>query len=446
MHSTQALGGVIPSAAEDSVLTMTNAAKRRLVLSTVLGTTIEFFDVYIYGLAAGLYFAHVFFPTTSPVVGVIASFGTLASGFLIRPLGGVIGGHIGDRYGRKKVLVGSMILMGAATFVVGILPSYAVIGIWAPILLIIARLLQGLGAGAEWGGGVLMLVEHMSKDRRGLWGSFANFGIWLGIACGTLIFAGITRLSAETQEWIWRVPFLLSAVLVFVGLWVRVGVKETPLFIKAEKKTKDHKEKLPLAELLGKHKKATLTAIFIAAGAGSYQIYGTFATSYAGMLQLPMSTVLMFQFANGLVAMGLTVLFGWLSDLTGRRPLAIAGSLIVVPSMYALFWALNHAQLTFVLLSLFVLEIGHSMIYGPMGAYLAEQFDTRTRYTGVSLAYQIGAGAISGMGPLLASSLLAAAGGPPNVYTVPLIVVGFSAMTIIGAIMAPERARQHLPT
>lgn len=290
-----------------------------------------------------------------------------------------------------------------------------------------------------------MLVEHMSKDRRGLWGSFANFGIWLGIACGTLIFAGITRLPPETQEWVWRLPFLFSAVLVFVGLWVRVGVKETPLFVKAEKIRKERKERLPLTELLGNHKKATLTAIFIATGAGSYQIFGTFATSYAGMLHLPMSTILMFQFANGVLAMGLTVLFGWLSDLTGRRTLAILGSCIVIPCTYSMFWALNNAQLSLVLVSLFVLEIGHSMIYGPMGAYLAEQFDTHTRYTGMSLAYQMGAGAISGLAPLLASSLLAASGGPPNVYAVPLIVVGISAMTIIGAIMAPERARQDLP-
>ncbi|MEW6645006.1 MAG: MFS transporter [Pseudomonadota bacterium] len=421
-------------------------AHRRLVTSTLLGTTIEFFDVYIYGLAAGLYFAHLFFANASPTIGVIASFGTLASGFLVRPIGGIIGGHFGDRYGRKKVLVASMITMGISTFVVGLLPGYAQIGAWAPILLILARIAQGLGAGAEWGGGLLMLVEHMDKERRGFWGSFTNFGIWLGIAIGTLIFAGITRLPAEVQEWAWRVPFLASGILVLIGLWVRLGVAETPLFVEAEREAKAAgRERLPIADLLRHHMKPTLIAICIALGSASFQIYGAFATSYAALLHLPMSTILLFQFVNGVVAMGLTVFFGWLSDRTGRRGLAILGSIIVVPTMYLLFRSLNDADLPFVLVSLILLEIGHSMVYGPMGAFLAELFDTRTRYTGVSLAYQIGAGAISGLGPLAASSILAAAGGPPHVYGVVWIVVVAGAFTAIGAVLAPDRSGQPLP-
>ncbi|MCK1710411.1 MULTISPECIES: MFS transporter [unclassified Bradyrhizobium] len=422
-------------------------ARRRLITSTLLGTTIEFFDVYIYGLAAGLYFAHLFFANASPTIGVIASFGTLASGFLVRPIGGIIGGHFGDRYGRKKILVASMITMGTGTFVVGLLPGYAQIGPLAPILLILARLAQGLGAGAEWGGGLLMLVEHMDQERRGFWGSLTNFGIWLGISIGTLIFAGITRLPPDVQEWAWRMPFLASGALVVIGLWVRLGVAETPIFAKAEREAKaTRSERLPIADLLRHQMKPTLIAICIALGAASFQIYGAFATSYAAMLHLPMTTILLFQFANGVIAMGLTVFFGWLSDKIGRRMLAIVGSVIVVPAMYMLFRSLNAADLQFVLISLIVLEIGHSMIYGPMGAFLAEMFDTRTRYTGVSLAYQIGAGAISGLGPLAASSILAAAGGPPHVYGVVGIVVVAGAFTVIGAILAPDRAGQRLPT
>jgi MHS family shikimate/dehydroshikimate transporter-like MFS transporter len=420
--------------------------RRRVISSTLLGTTIEFFDVYIYGLAAGLYFARLFFPTVSPAVGVIASFGTLASGFLVRPIGGIVGGHFGDRHGRKKVLVASMILMGTSTFVVGLLPGYAVIGIWAPILLIAARLAQGLGAGAEWGGGVLMLVEHMDKNRRGLWGSFGNFGIWLGISIGTLIFAGITRLPADVQDWAWRVPFIASAGLVLVGLWVRLGVAETPVFVKAEQGlTAAERKRLPVADLFAKNAKATILAIFIAAGAASYQIYGTFATSYAGLLHLPVTTILLFQFVNGIFAMMLTLFFGWLSDKTGRRVLAILGSFLVVPCMYLLFWSLNGAYLPLVLVALILLEIGHSMVYGPMGAFLSELFDTRTRYIGVSIAYQIGAGAIAGLGPLVASSILAGAGGPPHVYAVPIIVMVTGGLTVIGAVLAPERAQRDLP-
>nr|WP_233286918.1 MFS transporter [Bradyrhizobium oropedii] len=418
----------------------------RLVLSTLLGTTIEFFDVYIYGLAAGLYFAHVFFADASPTIGVIASFGTLASGFLVRPIGGIIGGHYGDRYGRKKVLVASMIIMGVSTFLVGILPGYAQIGHWAPVLLILARLAQGLGAGAEWGGGLLMLVEHMNKTHRGFWGSLTNFGIWLGIAIGTLIFAGITRLAPETQEWTWRVPFLASGVLVLIGLWVRLGVSETPIFAKAEQDAKaaGH-ERLPITDLFRRHLTPTILAVFIALGAASFQIYGAFATSYAAMLHLPMSTILLFQFINGLFAMGFTVFFGWLSDKTGRRSLAITGSIIVVPATYMLFRSLNAGDLPLVLVWLVLLEIGHSMVYGPMGAFLAELFDTRTRYTGVSLAYQVGA-AISGLGPLIASAMLASAGGPPHVYGVVLIVAVTGLLTIVGAACAQDRTGRELPT
>jgi MFS transporter, MHS family, shikimate and dehydroshikimate transport protein len=446
MYSINATTETMASQQETQQPTIQGRSRQRLILSTVLGTTIEFFDLYIYGLAAGIYFAHEFFANTSPTIGVIASFGTLATGFLIRPLGGIIGGHFGDRYGRKKVLVASMIAMGASTFAVGILPGYATIGIWAPILLILLRLAQGLGAGAEWGGGVLMLVEHMDKNRRGFWGSFANFGIWLGIAIGTLMFAGITRLPEDVQYWAWRAPFIASAVLVLVGLWIRIGVSETPIFMKAEREAKSAKrERLPIADLFSKHTKATIIAIFIATGAVSYQIYATFATSYAKLLALPLSTILLFQFANGVVAMGLTIFFGWLSDKTGRRVLAITGSILVVPAMYLLFWSLNSAYLALVPVSLILLEIGHSMVYGPMGAFLAELFDTRTRYTGVSVAYQVGAGAISGLGPLIASSILAASGGPPNVYAVPLIVVVTGALTAIGAALAPERARRDLP-
>jgi MFS transporter, MHS family, shikimate and dehydroshikimate transport protein len=425
---------------------MPQSARNRLLLSTILGTTIEFFDVYIYGLAAALYFAHLFFPNSSPTMGVIASFGTLASGFLVRPIGGIVGGHFGDRYGRKSVLVASMVIMGVSTFAVGFLPTYKTIGLWAPILLIVVRLLQGLGAGAEWGGGVLMLVEHLGKDRRGLWGSFANFGIWLAIVIGTLIFVGITRLPEETQNWIWRIPFLASAGLVMVGLWIRMGVSETPYFLKIEQTSNSgQRNRLPITELFRTHKKATLIAISIAASTTTFQLYNAFAASYGKSLHLPISTILQFQLANSVIGLLLTVFFGWLSDKTGRRSLAILGSIIVVPCLYLLFWSLNHAQLPLVMTSLALLEFGHSMIYGPMGAFLSELFDTRTRCTGVSLGYQIGGGAISGLGPLVASSILAGAGGPPHVYGVPLIAVVISSLTIVGACMAPEMAGRELP-
>ncbi|MFE5708643.1 MFS transporter [Rhodococcus koreensis] len=430
----------------DTTLGPRTGSQRRLITSTLLGTTIEFFDLYIYSLAAGLYFAHLFFPSASPTVGVIASFGTLAAGFLARPLGGIVGGHFGDRYGRKKVLVASMLIMGISTFVVGVLPTYETIGMWAPILLISARIAQGLGAGAEWGGGVLMLVEHMRQDRRGFWGSIVAVGTWIGICIGTLFFAALTRLPDDVQQWAWRAPFIASAALVLVGLWIRIGVSETPIFVLADKEAKTAKrERLPLAELFQMHKKAMLIAVCVALGPGTYQLYVTFATSYAKMLNLDMSTILLFHFANGIFAIAATLFFGWLSDLTGRRIMLIGGSVLVIPAMYMLFWSLNEGRLSLVMVSLIVLEIGHSMVNGPLGAFLAERFETTARYTGVSIAYQVGAGAIAGLGPLIATTILANAGGPPNVYGVPLIAVVMGILISIGAWVAPEMTRKPLP-
>ncbi|MFE5708702.1 MFS transporter [Rhodococcus koreensis] len=425
-------------------MVMPRAGRRRVVASSLLGTTIEFFDLYIYGLAAGLYFGQLFFSEASPAVGVIASFGTLAIGFLVRPIGGIVGGHFGDRYGRKKVLVASLIVMGVSTVAVGLLPTYETIGIAAPIVLLVARLAQGLGAGAEYGGGVLILVEHMGKNRRGFWGSIVGCGIWLGIALGTLVFAVITRLPEDVQLWAWRIPFIASAALVFVGLWIRLGVAETPAFARIAKSVEA--ERMPIARLFRGNKRPIILATLIALGAGaSYQIYGTFGTSYAKSLDLPISTILGFQFLNGVFAVAITLFFGWLSDRTGRRILAIVGSVIVVPALYLFFWSLNEGLLPMVLVSLLVLEVGHSMVAAPLGAFLAEMFETRERYTGVSIAYQIGAGAFAGLGPLIASTILTTSGGPPNVYSVPLIIVVVSILAGTAAYLAPDRARKPLP-
>lgn len=415
-------------------------SRARVVLSSYLGSTIEWFDFYIYGTASSLYFAAEFFPKVNPAVGLIAAFGTMAGGFIVRPLGGIIGGHFGDKYGRKKVLVASMIVMGASTFLVGLLPGYATFGLWAPILLVLLRISQGLGAGAEWGGGVLMVVEHFANNRRGFWASIGALGVYSGITISTLLFFFVSKLSAHTQETAWRIPFLCSAVLIFVGLWIRLGVAESPEFKRQGKAVK-----VPLVELFRERWGRVLLAVLLAIGpAVPYQVYVTFGNSYGKLQGFPVSKLLLMQFVASVLAMVLAPTFGALSDRAGRRPVVISGCIVLVPSAYFFFSALNGGNTTTVMVALVLLEIGHSMIYGPQTALLSELFTTRTRYTGASIAYQVG-GALSGLAPIISASLLEASGGAPHVMLVPTLLVLTCLGTVVGALLVPETARKPLP-
>lgn len=416
-------------------------SRRRVVLSSFLGSTVEWFDFYIYGTATSLYFAKEFFPDVDPLVGLIAALGAMAGGFVVRPLGGIIGGHFGDRYGRKKVLVASMVLMGTSTVLVGLLPGHATIGVWAPVLLVLLRVLQGLGAGAEWGGGVLMVVEHYAKGRRGFWGSVGALGVYTGITISTLLFLLLSLLPADTQQFVWRIPFLASAALIGIALWIRLGVKESPQFA-AQARTGT--AKVPIVTLLRERWRRVLLTILIAIGpAVPYQIYVTFGNSYGRLVQFSVSTLLALQLVASILAMILAPTFGALSDRIGRRPVIVAGCVVLCPSAYFFFHSLNAGSTGTTLFALVLLEIGHSMIYGPQAAFLSELFEPGIRYTGASVAYQF-AGALSGIAPLLAASLLAAAGGPPNVMLVPTILVVTSLATVAATLLVPETARRPL--
>jgi MHS family shikimate/dehydroshikimate transporter-like MFS transporter len=417
-----------------------SGSRARVVLSSFLGSTIEWFDFYIYGTASSLYFAEEFFPRVSPLVGLIAAFGTMAGGFIVRPLGGIIGGHFGDRYGRKKVLVASMVVMGVSTVLVGLLPGYAAIGIWAPVFLVLLRVVQGIGAGAEWGGGVLMVVEHFAGGRRGFWGSIGSLGVYAGITISTLLFYFLSTLPAEDQATAWRIPFLCSAVLIVIGLWIRLGVAESPHFARVESHAK-----VPLVELLRHRWPRVLAGIALAIGpAVPYQVYVTFGNSYGKVQGFPISTLLLMQFTASVLAMILAPTFGALSDVVGRRPVVIAGCVILCPAAYSFFSAINGGTVTRAMVALVILEVGHSMIYGPQAALLSELYGARTRYTGASLAYQV-AGALSGLAPLISASLLLWAGGPPHVMLVPSLLVLTCAGTVIAALVVPETSRRPLP-
>ncbi|GAA3522993.1 MFS transporter [Amycolatopsis ultiminotia] len=417
-----------------------SGSRARVVLSSFLGSTIEWFDFYIYGLASGLYFAKEFFPGANPLVGLIAAFGAMAGGFLVRPLGGIIGGHFGDKYGRKRVLVASMIVMGASTFLVGLVPGYARIGVWAPILLVLLRLVQGIGAGAEWGGGALMVIEHFAHRRRGFWGSIGVLGVYSGITISTLLFYAVSKLPADTQQIAWRIPFLCSAVLIVIGLWIRAGVADSPAF--AQRRTH---AKVPVFALLRRRWPRVLLGIALAIGpAVPYQVYVTFGNSYGKMMDFPVSTLLLMQLVASVLAMVLAPAFGALSDVLGRRPVVIAGCVVLCPSAFWFFTAINDGNGATAMAALIVLEVGHSMLYGPQSAMLSELYDTGVRYTGVSVAYQI-AGALSGLAPIISASLLEAAGGPPHVLWVPAVLVVTSLGTVMAAAVTKESARHPLP-
>jgi MFS transporter, MHS family, shikimate and dehydroshikimate transport protein len=414
--------------------------RRRVVVSSFLGSTIEWFDFYIYGLAASLYFAKEFFPDVDPVVGVLASFGTLAGGFVVRPLGGLIGGHFGDRYGRKRVLVVSMVLMGTSTFVVGLLPGYATIGVWAPVVLVLLRVIQGLGAGAEWGGGVLMVVEHFAARRRGFWGSIGALGVYTGITLSTVLFLLLSLAPAGTQGLIWRIPFLASGVLIVVALWIRLRIAESP-----QAPTARDRARLPVARLFRRSWRRVVVGVLIAiAPAVSYQVYVTFGNSYGKLVGFSITTLLALQLVASILAMVLSPAFGALSDRVGRKPVIVAGCVVLCPSAFVFFGALNSGSVVAAMASLVLLEVGHSMIYGPQPALLAEIYPADVRYSGASTAYQC-AGALSGLAPLWSAVLLASSGGPPHVTLVPVALVVTCVLTVIGLVLVPETAKRPLP-
>ncbi len=421
-------------------------SKRRILTSTYIGTVIEWFDFYIYGTAAAIVFNVLFFPQVDSVVGTLAAFGTLASGFLARPIGGIIAGHFGDRIGRKKMLVASIVLMGFGTVLVGVLPTYAQIGIWAPILLVVARVIQGLAAGGEWGGGVLMAIEHFSDRRRGLWGSVGMMGVPTGVTLSTAAFALLSLLPQEDLlTWGWRVPFLASIVLVAVGLYVRLGVDESPVFEKARAERGALPSKPPIVEVLTRDWRNVAVGVLLVIGPfAASAVFITFGASYGTQTGFSRAEVLTAQTIANVVELIALPLFGLLSDHIGRRRIYYWGGALLGISAFPLFAAFGSGSWTLLLAAMLFTYVAHGMMYGPMGAFLAELYSTGTRYTGASLGYQV-AGAIGGgFGPLIATSLLVAAGGAPNYLWVAVFMLVVCLLSAGAAWFAPEMNQRAL--
>lgn len=404
---------------------------RRVVLSSYLGSVIEFYDFLLYGLAASLVFGHVFFSNLSPAVGLVASFGTLAAGYIARPLGGIVFGHFGDKLGRKSMLVMTMTIMGVASTLIGLLPTYGQIGELAPILLILLRVVQGIAVGGEWGGAALMSLEHSDTKQRGMMASFTNAGGPSGALLGTLVMTAFATLpEAQFLSWGWRIPFLLSSLLVVVGLVVRLKVAESPVFEQVKDEKSEKAEKKPIVEVLTHHRKEVLLVVSGCSGAFLIQgLLATFAISLAVTNGTDRTAVLLAHGAASFLHIFTIPAFAALSDRAGRRPVMIAGAIAAAVMAVPIFELLRSGSTALVLLAFI---IGNPLIqacmYGPMAAFVTEMFGARMRYTGASLGYQLSTTLGAGVGPLVASSLLVFGGGNP-IYVAALVAV----VCLIGA-------------
>ena len=399
---------------------------RKVVTASFIGTTIEWYDFFLYGTAAALVFNELFFPNAEPVIGTLAALATYAVGFAARPLGGIVFGHFGDRVGRKSMLVLSLMIMGVATFLIGCLPTHASIGVLAPVLLVLLRFAQGIGVGGEWGGAVLMSVEHAPKGKRGLYGSFPQMGVPAGLALSTFVFLIVQNMTTEAQfmAWGWRIPFLVSIVLVAVGLVIRLKILESPAF-KEVKESGTASEK-PLVDVVKTHRRDLLTAMGMRiAENGTFYVLTVFVLAYGeDALKLEKNTMLTGVIIAALLGLITIPLYGRLSDRVGRRKLYLAGAVFSLLFAFPFFWLVDTKEPVFIWLAIVLgINIGHDLMYGPQGAYFAELFGTRVRYTGASVGYQLASVFAGGFAPLIAVALLAAADGEPTYVAIYMAVM-----------------------
>jgi metabolite-proton symporter len=418
-------------------------ATRRVILASFIGTTIEWYDFFLYGTAAALVFDKLFFAKADPYTAKMASFATYAVGFFARPLGGIIFGHFGDRLGRKSMLVTTLLMMGVATTLIGVLPTYAQAGLLAPALLVALRFVQGLGVGGEWGGAVLMAVEHGQTGRRGLQASWVQAGVPIGLLLATGTFAAFSALPQEAfLAWGWRVPFLMGVLLMAVGLFIRLHVLESPIF--AARKVEPGPPAPPILELLRKHPRNVLLAMGARFAENAFfYIFTLQVLSYATeQLHLAKQTVL-----NG-VLLGCAAqfvaipAFGALSDRLGRRPVYLGGALFLCAFAFPFFWMVDTKSAAAIGAAIVIGLIGHAAMYGPQAAFFSELFGTRVRYTGASLGYQLAAPLAGGLAPVIATALLKWSDGAPWPIAVYLIATGI--ITIVSVALAAETHRREL--
>ena len=409
--------------------------------ASLVGTTIEWYDFFLYASAASLVFNKVFFPDADPLNGTLLSLGTYAIGFLARPIGGLVFGHYGDRIGRKKLLVISLLLMGCSTFAMGLLPTYAAIGVGAPLLLTFLRLVQGFALGGEWGGAVLIVSEHGDAKRRGFWASWPQCGAPGGNLLATAVLAILAAVQTDAAflAWGWRIPFLLSAVLVVIGLWIRLAVAESPVYLAAARKAQERGtvEKAPIVRVL----KHSWREVLIAMGARmaenvSYYVITAFILVYVvEVLKLEKSVGLNAVLIGSAVHFVTIPFWGLLSDRIGRRPVYLFGAVAMGGWGFVFFTMLDTKSFAVMAFATTVGLVLHGAMYGPQAAYFAELFDTRVRYSGASIGYQLASIAAGAVAPLIAVALLKATGGT---LAVSLYLVAMCVLTVVAVLVSRE--------
>jgi MHS family shikimate/dehydroshikimate transporter-like MFS transporter len=422
----------IASTANDNAATISTPPSRA-VLASMFGTIVEWYDFSVYGAASALVFGKIFFSNSSPMAGLLAAYGTFAVGFLARPIGGIFFSYFGDKYGRKPVLIATLVTMGTATTCIGLLPSYASVGFWAPVLLVALRIVQGFGAGGEFAGAILFASEYAPPGRRGLFGSFAPASVMISLLLSAVMFNLFTRLPEQQfLSWGWRVPFLLSIVAVITGYFIRRRVGETPEFLAARDRAKTLR--MPVLDILREQPKLVLLAM----GVNVIQVMGyvhvVFATSYMNThLKIPTQTTLLIQMLT-FVACGLACLTGGaLSDIFGRKPVMIGATVASALYAFPMIWLLDTKQPVLMALAMVIGAFTLFPFFGTQSAFYTEMFDTRFRYSGITLAREVTYAVFGGPLPFVATSLVVQAGGEG--WPVSVIMIGMSAISFVSLML-----------
>lgn len=446
--SEQPQGGLTPTGTIASP-----ADRRRVVVATVVGTTVEWYDFFIYAFAAATVFAALFFEPMGEEFAQIVAFFSVGVSFLFRPLGAFLAGHYGDKIGRRPMLVITLLLMGAATTLVGVLPTHAAIGVWAPILLILLRIIQGISAGGEWGGAVLMAVEHAPKSKRGLFGASPQIGVPIGLLLASMMLAFMAQIAPGVPagsdvhlqdtafgQWGWRVPFLVSIVLIGVGYWVRRRVQESPVF--AEIAERKQTTRMPIVQLFKHHALLVIVAALVFAGnnAVGYMTTGGYVQRYAtdpkGPIGLDTSAVFWVVALSGVTWLFFTWFGGWLSDKIGRRMTYVIGWIMLLIGVFLLFALTNIGTVGSLAAALIILTVGLGFTYGPQAALYAELFPASIRFSGVSISYAIGAIVGGAFSPMIAQAIFQSTGSTTGITW---YLAGVTVIALIATLLLRDR-------